>query len=138
MFYVGFRYAIVPVTRGTRPDRSSYSFGKRLRLAVNSLVTYTDLPPKAFGLIGLGMVALPLLYSLVVIAQYLFLGQRLPAGLTIVVLLLCAMTGMLMLAIGTLGVYVFRIFQEVLARPRYLIDDTINVTATENHGRSRR
>ena len=138
MFYVGFRYAIVPVTRGTRPDRSSYSFGKRLRLAVNSLVTYTDLPPKAFATIGMAMVALPLLYALVVVAQYLFVGQSLPRGLTIVVLLLCAMTGMLMLAIGTLGVYVFRIFQEVLARPRYLIDDTINVTEPEPHGRSRR
>jgi len=138
MFFVGFRYATVPVNRGKRVGRSSYSFGKRLRLALNSLVTYTDLPPKMFAVIGLGMVALTFLYSLVVIAQYFVVGQSLPRGLTIVILLLSAMTGMLMLAIGTLGVYIFRIFQEVLARPRYLIDHTINVGAPEAHGRSRR
>jgi len=138
MFYVGFRYVIVPVKRGTRPDRSSYSFGKRLRLAVNSLVTYSDLPPKLFGAVGLSMVVAPVLYGLVVVAQYVLVGRTLPQGLTVVVLLLCAIAGMLMSAIGTLGIYVFRIFQEVLARPRYLIDDTINITTAEDHGRSRR
>ena len=138
MFYVGFRYAIVPVQRGVSPSESSYSFGKRMRLAVNSLVTYTDLPPKMFAALGLAMVTLPLLYALVVVAQYVFIGQSLPRGLTVIVLLLCGLTGMLMLAIGTLGVYIFRIFQEVLARPRYLIDETINVTAVETDGRPRR
>ena len=107
-------------------------------LAVNSLVTYTDLPPMAFALFGIALVVLPLLYALIVVGQYFLLGQSLPQGLTIIVLLLCVLTGMLMLAIGTLGVYIFRIFQEVLARPRYLIDETINLSATENHGRSRR
>ena len=129
----------MPVTGGARPDRSSYSFGKRLRLALNSLVTYTDLPPKLFAGIGLGMVALAFLYSAIVLLQYLIVGQSLPQGLTMIVLLVSGMTGMLMLAIGTLGVYIFRIFQEVLARPRYLVDDTINVRAlSETDGRSRR
>jgi hypothetical protein len=138
MFFVGFKYAILPVPRGKRVGRSSYSFGKRLRLAMNSLVTYTDLPPKAFAVVGLGMVSLTFLYSIIVLAQYLLVGQSLPRGLTIVVLLLSAATGMLMLAIGTLGVYIFRIFQEVLARPRYLVDETVNVGDPEIHGRSRR
>jgi|SRR6185436_6058075 len=135
MFYVGFRYATIPVARGAREGRSSYSFGKRLRLAVSSLVTYSDLPPRLFAVVGVGMIGLTFLYSLVVIAQYVFIGQALPRGLTIVVLLLLAMTGMLMVALGTIGVYVFRIFQEVLARPRYLIDHTVNVTTAEPHGR---
>ena len=138
MFYVGFRYAIVPVKRGVSPGVSSYSFGRRLRLAVNSLVTYTDLPPKMFAALGLAMVALPLLYALLVVAQYVFIGQSLPRGLTVILVFLCGLTGMLMLAIGTLGIYIFRIFQEVLARPRYLIDETINVTTVETDGRSRR
>jgi dolichol-phosphate mannosyltransferase len=136
MFYVGFRYAIVPVERGARSG-SSYSFGKRLRLAVNSLLTYSDLPPIAFVTMGVVMVVLPLLYGLIVILQVAVSGRQLPAGLTFVVLLLCALMGSLMLAIGVIGVYVFRIFQEVLARPRYLINETANVTRTEGHERTR-
>ena len=40
MFYVGFQYVIVPVARGA-PRTKPSTFLKRLRLAVNSLVTYS-------------------------------------------------------------------------------------------------
>jgi dolichol-phosphate mannosyltransferase len=135
MFYVGFRYAIVPVQRGARRGPSSYSLAKRLRLAVNSLVTYSDLAPKLFATTGIVMIAMPLLYGAVVFLQYLLAGRSLPAGLTIVVLLLAILGGMIMLSLGVLGVYIFRIFQEVLARPRYVIDETVNLEGTAD-GRS--
>jgi dolichol-phosphate mannosyltransferase len=135
MFYVGFRYAIVPVQRGVRPGQSSYSLAKRLRLAVNSLVTYSDFAPKLFATTGVAMIAMPLLYAVIVLLQYLFAGRSLPAGLTIIVALLALLGGMIMLALGVLGVYIFRIFQEVLARPRYVIDETVNLEGVAD-GRS--
>jgi hypothetical protein len=46
------------------------------------------------------------------------------------VLLLALLGGMIMLSLGVLGVYIFRIFQEVLARPRYVIDETVNFEGT--------
>ena len=55
--------------------------------------------------------------------------------LTIIVLLLAFLGGMIMLSLGVLGVYIFRIFQEVLARPRYVIDETVNLEGASD-GRS--
>jgi UPF0716 family protein affecting phage T7 exclusion len=75
------------------------------------------------------MVILPLLYGAIVLAQYIAVGRSLPQGLTVIVLLLSGLGGIIMLALGVLGVYIFRIFQEVLARPRYLVDETINLGA---------
>ena len=135
MFYVGFSFAIVPVDRGTRPGGSSYTLAKRLGLAVNSLITYSDLAPKVFASAGAVMIAAPLLYGGIVLLQYLLAGRTLPEGLTIIVLLLSFLGGTIMLALGVLGVYVFRIFQEVLARPRYVIDETMNLERSI-HGRS--
>jgi len=135
MFYVGFNFAIVPVDRGTRPGGSSYTLAKRLGLAVNSLITYSDLAPKVFASAGAVMIAAPLLYGGIVLLQYLLAGRTLPQGLTIIVLLLSFLGGTIMLALGVLGVYVFRIFQEVLARPRYVIDETMNLERSI-HGRS--
>jgi dolichol-phosphate mannosyltransferase len=129
MFYVGFKFVIVPISRGASTGPSSYTFSKRLRLAVNSLVTYSDLPPKLFAGLGITMVILPLLYGAIVLAQYIAVGRSLPQGLTVIVLLLSGLGGIIMLALGVLGVYIFRIFQEVLARPRYLVDETINLGA---------
>jgi dolichol-phosphate mannosyltransferase len=136
MFYIGFRYRVVSAERGKRPARSSYTFGKRLRMAVNSLVTYSDVPPKFFAVFGLVMVTLPLLYAGVIVWQYFMAGSRLPRGLTIVVLLVSFLAGMIMFAIGILGVYIFRIFQEVLARPRYLVDETVNIVDGNSRDRS--
>lgn len=127
MFHVGFRHAVVPVERGVRPGRSSYSFSKRLRLAVNSLVTYSELPPTIFAVVGGTMVVAPLLYGGLVVTEYALFGRSLPQGLTIVVLLLSGLGGMIMLALSVLGVYIFRIFQEVLARPRYFVDELVNL-----------
>jgi glycosyltransferase involved in cell wall biosynthesis len=136
MFFIGFTYAIVPVERGSA-RASSYTFFKRLRIAVSSLVTYTDLPPRLFGIAGVVMVALSILYGAAILLQYFIFDRRLPQGLTLVVLLLTFMTGMLMAALGVLGEYVFRIFQEVLARPRYLIDESLNVVRNSFDGQSR-
>ena len=135
MFYVGFHFVIVPVERGTRPGRSSYTLAKRLRLAINSLVTYSDLAPRLLASAGVVMIVAPLLYGGIVLLQYLFSGRSLPQGLTIIVLLLTFLGGTIMLALGVLGLYVFRIFQEVLARPRYVIDETMNLEGSL-HGRS--
>src|SRR4029079_15722250 len=135
MFYVGFNFTIVPVDRGTRPGRSSYTLAKRLRLAISSLITYSDLAPKLFASAGVVMIVAPLLYGGIVLLQYLLAGRSLPAGLTSAVLVLTFLGATIMLALGVLGVYVFRIFQEVLARPRYLIDETMNLERPI-HGRS--
>ena len=134
MFYVGFHYAVVPVVRGVRPGRSTYTFLKRLRLAINSLVTYSDLAPKVFASAGGVMIVAPLLYGGIVLLQYLLGGRSLPQGLTMVVLLITLLGGTIMLALGVLGLYIFRIFNEVLARPRYLIDETVNLERS-THGR---
>ena len=89
-----------------------------------------------------GFVVLPLLAMLRLNAAVLYgqgqvvLGtapERL--GRDAVVLLLAFLGGMIMLALGVIGVYIFRIFQEVLARPRYLIDETVNLEGTAD-GRS--
>ena len=135
MFYVGFQSVIVPVARGVRPGRSSYTFLKRLRLAVNSLITYSDLAPKLFASAGALMIVGPLLYGVIVLLQYLLGGRSLPQGLTMVVLLITFLGGTIMLALGVLGLYIFRMFKEVLARPRYVIDETVNLERS-THGRS--
>ena len=108
---------------------------KRLRLAVNSLVTYSDLAPRVFAAAGTLMIVGPLLYGSIVLLQYLFAGRSLPQGLTMIVLLITFLGGTIMLALGVLGLYIFRIFQEVLARPRYVIDETMNLERFP-HGRS--
>jgi len=128
MVYMGFKSAIIDVVRERRPSGSSgYTFGKRLVLAINSLVSYTDIPHRLSIYIGLALFAGSVLYGAAVLVQYLMYGRSLPAGFTLVLLMLTLMLGSLMISLGIIGSYVFRVYQEVLQRPRYLIAEKVNL-----------
>ena len=132
MFHVGFRHAVVPVRREQRVGQSSYTFRKRLQLAVNSLISYTDLPHRIFINAGLIVLFGSLFYGLALVGCYLFMRQEIPPGLNLIVLLLTLLLGATMLSLGIIGTYVFRIFQEVLRRPRYVVAARLNFTREDD------
>ena len=128
MFYIGFRSTFLEVEHAQR-SASSYTFGKRLALALNALLSYTDLPHRALIYLGVLLVLGSILYGLATIIGYLWLGLALPQGLNLIVLLLVLVLGSLMASVGILGAYLFRVYEEVLRRPRYLVAGRINVSA---------
>lgn len=128
MVYMGFRAKFVEVSHGPRQHgQSAYTLRSRLMLAVNSLISYTDLPHRVLVGVGLTLITGSLLYGGLVLIQYAIGGAALPAGMTLVVLILVLMFGTLTLSLGIIGSYVFRVYQEVLRRPRYLIAETLNL-----------
>ena len=140
MFYVGFNTTFVHVARDARKHGpSSYSFLARLFLAARSLASYTDLPNRVFFALGLGVLGLTLLYAAAIVAQYALFGARLPSGLSFLALLVLLSLAVTLIALGIIGGYVFRVYQEVLRRPRYLITQTLNLPAppATEHGATR-
>ena len=132
MFFTGFRYTTIAVHREERALRkSAYSFRKRLSLALDSLISYTDLPHRSLT-IGGGLIMVgSALLVIVLLVAYLLLGTQAPPGLTLVSLLITFTLGAMMFGLGIIGTYVFRIFQEVLRRPRYLVADSRNFDVIE-------
>jgi dolichol-phosphate mannosyltransferase len=128
MFFVGFEATVVPVARQPRRGSgSSYTFAKRLSLAVESILSYTDYPHRFLVKFGGVTLALSLVYSLVLVLRYLFAADPLPPGLTLLALLISVSLGAMMMGLGVVGMYVFRVYQEVLARPRYVKSRTLNI-----------
>lgn len=128
MLYMGYSRVFVEVGSHSRlVGTSSYTFLKRLRLASHSLLSYTSVPHTVSIVFGLAMLGLSFLMVLVVLAQYFIFGRQLPPGMTIVILLLMVMLGSIMTSLGILGTYVFRVYQETLGRPRFLIEEKINL-----------
>lgn len=135
MFFIGFPSVFVEVERDRRRHgKSSYTFMRRLRLATRSLVSYTDLPNRLFLMFGVTVVCAAGLYAAAVAVQNLVFGVKLPPGLTLIVLLNVFFIGITMISLGIIGSYVFRVYQEVLGRPRYLVAQQVNVTAADGFG----
>lgn len=121
MFFMGFRFVCVPVKRGASAAGSSYSFVRRLRLAASTFVSYTNLPNNLFLAAGGVLLGLVGLYILLVLTQYLFFPAAAPRGVVLLALLTAGGVAVNLIAFGVIGTYVYRVYQEVLARPRYHI-----------------
>ena len=124
MLYIGFKTAFVPVHRQARPGGgSSYGFARRMSLAVDTLVSYTNVPLRLLVVIGSAITLLSTAYLVVLVVDYLIRGSEFADGVTLLLGVTLLFMGTVLASLGVLGTYVFRVFQEVLARPRYLISE---------------
>lgn len=120
--WVGFRQTEVEYDRDPRRDGvSKYPFGRLLRLGLDGLVGFSDKPLKAIASLGM------LLTAFAVVGcgagtVALFRGGDW-TGLQISLMALFG--GIQLLALGVVGEYVSRIYNEVRGRPLYLVRERI-------------
>jgi len=123
--WIGFKSAILPYHQEQRKAGvSKYSLGKMVRLASDAVFSFS-LMPLYIGLsAGVGFIGLAILQLLWVV--YLWLTEQsskiVPGWSSLMAVLLIA-SGIVMILLGFIGVYVGYIFQEVKRRPIYLIKD---------------
>jgi dolichol-phosphate mannosyltransferase len=90
---------------------------------VHAVTSFSALPLQLVTMGGLVMLAV----ALVLGAQAIRLwaqGRALP-GFTTVILLQLLIGGLLMVSLGIIGTYIARIYDEVKARPRYVVQETL-------------
>jgi len=123
--WVGFRQTGIPIERAERHSgRSKYGLLKLVKLASDGIFAFSIVPLRAAALLGtlaIGASALFAVYSLLV---RLFMSQT-PRGFTALVFLITFLSGVLLLFLGIIGEYVGRIYEEVKARPLYVVGRTV-------------
>lgn len=121
--WMGYRSVILPYHEPQRvAGRSKYSLGKMLRLASDAIFSFS-LVPLYIGLSS-GLVFMILAIAEVVYVLVLWLtGQtdRIVPGWSSLMAILLLASGIIMVLLGFIGVYVGYIFQEVKHRPVYLV-----------------
>ena len=135
MLSMGFKAAFVPVSRPPRPGGgSSYSFMKRLSLATETLVSYTNVPHRILRHQRLPRQLPERGLPVVLALDYVFRGPTLASGVTLLLGMTLLLMGAVLMSLGVVGTYVFRVFQEVLNRPRYLLAERIDERPLERLG----
>jgi polyisoprenyl-phosphate glycosyltransferase len=128
--WVGYTQAAVPYNRDPRyAGETKYTVSKMLRFSLDAISSFSHRPLQLATLLGflistLAFIAIPIVIVLRVLGSYL------PgfSALTIAVLLL---GGIQLIAIGIIGEYVGRIYDEVKGRPLYLVKGRRNMPETE-------
>lgn len=116
--------------------RSGWSFGSLAALAIRAVTSFSALPLQMVT--GLGVVTLLLAVIVGAQAVRLWLENQALPGFTTVILLQLIIGGFLMVSLGIIGTYLARIYDEVKARPRYVVRETLQgLSSGASQGRER-
>jgi glycosyltransferase involved in cell wall biosynthesis len=124
--WVGYTQAAVPYRRDPRyAGETKYTVSRMLRFSLDAISSFSHRPLQLATLLGflistLAFVAIPVVIVLRII------GYFLPGFGTITILVLL-LGGIQLIAIGIIGEYVGRIYDEVKGRPLYLVKAVRNM-----------
>ena len=119
--WVGYRQTAVPYVRASREaGESKYPLRKMIRLALDGFVGFSTAPLRFALTLGLLMAAASVLYGITAIAVKLS-GMAVVPGYASLLVTITFLAGVQLMVIGMVGQYVGRIYDEVRARPLYLV-----------------
>jgi glycosyltransferase involved in cell wall biosynthesis len=123
LLWLGYKTSFIPYTRAKREiGRSQYNFAKRLKNSLDAILDSSYLPIRFISLVGVVTALLGFAYALNIIYYRLVHGSPFPGWAPIMVVLL-VIGGLLMVMMGIIGEYVWRIFDEVRRKPNYVVRD---------------
>lgn len=102
---------------------TKWSYLNLYKYAISNIAAFTAKPLQLVTISGI--VLLITACCLSIRSIYLFLNNRAAPGISTVIILLCVIGSGIMLSLGIIGYYIAKIYEEVKARPRYLIQDSI-------------
>mgnify|MGYP005844923561 CR=1 FL=1 len=125
--WVGFRVAKVEIQHAEREDgkSSSYSFKKRLNLAINTILSFSDKPLRLIVNLGLFISLIAVLIAVSQIFLYLKGGITVQ-GWTSLFIALSFFSGLIITTLGVIGLYLGKVFESMKGRPTYIISQSIN------------
>ena len=123
--WVGYPQIGVEYDRDERFSGSTkYPLTKMLRFAVDGITSFSEIPLRFASYLGFTVSIVAFIVAIIEILVKLFTGYNLP-GYTSTIFAILFLGGVQLIAIGTLGEYIGRIYEQVKGRPLYLIADVI-------------
>ena len=129
--WLGFRQAVVDVEHDERFEgKSSYTFKKRVNMAIELLTSQSDKLLRLF--IGVGFI-MSVIAFLTIIGLIIFhFVEQVTVGWTSLIATTVMIGGIIIMVIGVVGLYVGNIFMQSKNRPLYAIRQMLNDEEIEN------
>ena len=122
--WVGFRQTGVTYDRAERfSGVTKYPFSKMLKFAIDGITSFSEIPLRFATYLGFASSCFAFAYLVVILTlKVMHLNLR---GYTSTMGAILFLGGVQLIGIGILGEYVGRIYDEVKARPLYLVADVL-------------
>ncbi len=122
---IGLKSDVVTYARDERvAGESKYPLAKMLSFSIDGITSFSARPMRWIFLTGIVLLVIALLVSIYVFTSY-FYSDHISAGWASIMLSIWVLGSLILIAIGVVGEYIGKIFNEVKHRPRYAISDTL-------------
>jgi polyisoprenyl-phosphate glycosyltransferase len=124
--YVGFQRATVTYERPRRANEPRQSLSKLVGLAADGLFSFSYVPLRISLFMGLLVSSFFFLYACALIVLRM-MNINVEKGFTTPTVTIMFLGGVQLIAIGIIGEYLGRIYEEVKRRPNYIVDRTLGI-----------
>jgi glycosyltransferase involved in cell wall biosynthesis len=123
--WIGFQRAFVPYElEPRRAGATNYSTSRRVRLALDGVLSFSTRPLRVATWMGFGFAAAGVVYAIALMSLWL-LGDVKVEGWTSLFVGLLMFSGIQLITLGVIGEYIGRIYEDVRGRPLYLVEDAV-------------
>jgi glycosyltransferase involved in cell wall biosynthesis len=127
--WIGFRSIGVVYDVAERAHGASrWSFRKLTRFAIDGLTSFSTLPLRIWSLLGLAISLTAFVYALVILVRTLIFGVDVP-GFPSLIISVMLLAGVQLISLGVIGEYLGRVYEEVKARPLYIVAEEVGIAA---------
>lgn len=121
LLWTGYRTSFIPYVRLKRTiGKSQYHFAKKLKNFIDAFLDASYLPIRFISALGMITCLLGLMYSATVVYAWLR-GQTPFTGWAPIMIAIMIVGGFIMVMLGVIGEYIWRIYEEVRKKPNYVI-----------------
>jgi polyisoprenyl-phosphate glycosyltransferase len=122
-FWLGFTPKVLYYERRERRHgRSRWSFRKKLKFFVDTVTGFSVTPIRTLSAFGVGVAALSFLYGINIVIAALF-GDVPVQGFATLAALISFFSGLILVMLGAIGEYLWRVFDAVNNKPESVIDE---------------
>ena len=123
--WIGFKHTVIEIEHAERFEgASSYNYYKLIKLALVGIISHSTKLLKASIVIGFILSFFSFLFGIFIFIKYLY--YELQPGWTSIILTIFFSTGLILVSIGVLGIYIGKIFEQIKDRPLYIVDKILN------------
>lgn len=131
--WIGYKQKAIYFDRKKRiAGTTKWNMRKLFSFALDGITSFSYVPLKFATWIGVSVALFSFIYGLIVIAKTLIFGNDLPGYPSLMVVILF-LGGIQLMALGIIGEYLGRLFEENKQRPLYLIDKYQPPTQRDKH-----
>jgi dolichol-phosphate mannosyltransferase len=119
---LGFAPVVIYYKRQKREHgKSRWSFAKKFNYFIDSLIGFSIIPIRLISGVGISLAILSFIYGMVVVISVIISGATLP-GFAALATLISFLSGLLLVMMGIMGEYMWRIFDQINGSPEAVVE----------------